>query len=119
MAKVGTPRISGGAVRDCLLGLQPKDFDVEVFEVSWEELVGVLNRLGKVSEVGKAFAVVRLSLEGRVIDFSLPRLESKTDPGHKGFEVRSDSSLDAKEAAARRDFTINSMALRLEERAYF
>ena len=107
---VGNPRISGGAVRDCLLGREPKDFDVEVFDVSWERLVTALNRLGKVSEVGKAFAVARLSMEEGAIDFSLPRLESKTDKGHKGFTVRPETSLDRKEAAARRDFTINSMA---------
>ena len=110
MAEVGTPRISGGAVRDWLLEREPEDLDVEVFDVSWENLMAVLKRLGKVNEVGKAFGVARLRVEPGEIDFSLPRLESKTDPGHKGFVVRSERSLDLKLAAARRDFTINSMA---------
>ena len=110
MAEVGTPRISGGAVRDWLLEREPEDLDVEVFDVSWKELMAVLNRLGKVNEVGKAFGVAKLRVEAGEIDFSMPRLESKTDPGHKGFVVRRLGSLDQKRAAARRDFTINSMA---------
>lgn len=110
VAKVGTPRISGGAVRDWLLKREPEDLDVEVFDVSWENLMAVLRGLGKVNEVGKAFGVARLRVGPGEIDFSLPRLESKTDPGHKGFVVRSEKSLDLKQAAARRDFTVNSMA---------
>ncbi len=110
VAEVGTPRISGGAVRDWLLEREPEDLDVEVFDVSWKGLMAVLNRLGKVNEVGKAFGVAKLRIEPGEIDFSMPRLESKTDPGHKGFVVRRQGSLDVKRAAARRDFTINSIA---------
>ena len=41
---------------------------------------------------------------------SLPRRESKTGRGHKGFEVIGDPHLDPKEAARRRDFTINAIS---------
>jgi tRNA nucleotidyltransferase (CCA-adding enzyme) len=41
---------------------------------------------------------------------ALPRTESKRGRGHRGFEVRSDPWLSFSEAAARRDFTINSIA---------
>ena len=31
------PLIAGGAVRDDLLGLEPKDFDIEVYRASFED----------------------------------------------------------------------------------
>ena len=47
------------------------------------------------------------------IDFSLPRLEVKTNKGHRGFKVDCQSSLSFKEAASRRDFTINAIGFNL------
>src|SRR5690606_12816221 len=44
-------------------------------------------------------------------DVSLPRKESKTGTGHKGFDVSPDPYLSFEEATSRRDFTINSMLL--------
>jgi tRNA nucleotidyltransferase (CCA-adding enzyme) len=60
--------------------------------------------------VGRSFGVVKLGTRaGHTYDFSIPRRDSKTAPGHKGFEVRFDPGLTPKEAAARRDYTINSL----------
>jgi tRNA nucleotidyltransferase (CCA-adding enzyme) len=44
------------------------------------------------------------------IDVALPRRESKSGRGHKGFEVRGDPSMSIEEAARRRDFTINAIS---------
>lgn len=96
----------GGAVRDALLGLRPKDFDVEVYGVSYDRLVGLLAGYGRVDLVGKSFGVVKLL----GFDFSIPRLESKTGPRHRDFHARFDESITPREAAARRDFTINAIA---------
>jgi tRNA nucleotidyltransferase (CCA-adding enzyme) len=100
----------GGCVRDWLLGLPNTDYDVEIFGVGYEELARALARWGKVDLVGRSFGVVKLSTAaGHTYDFSIPRRDSKTAPGHKGFEVTFDPGLTLKDAAARRDYTINSL----------
>jgi tRNA nucleotidyltransferase (CCA-adding enzyme) len=107
---VGRPRIVGGGVRDWLLGLEPKDFDIEVMGADYEALVRVLAPFGDADLVGRSFGVVKLRLAGSEYDFSLPRRESKTGAGHRGFAVAPDPTLSDAEAAARRDFTINAIA---------
>jgi tRNA nucleotidyltransferase (CCA-adding enzyme) len=100
----------GGCVRDSLLAMETKDIDVEVFGISFEQLAGALSRLGRTDSVGRSFGVVKLTLPGAsVIDFSIPRRDSKIAPGHKGFEIHFDPDIAPAEAAGRRDFTINSL----------
>src|SRR5436190_5217880 len=100
----------GGCVRDWLLQVPTKDYDIEVFGLGYQDLAQALEQWGKVDFVGRSFGVVKLTLPSRrVYDFSIPRRDSKTAPGHKGFEVRFDPALTPAEAAARRDYTINSL----------
>lgn len=100
----------GGCVRDWLLGNQSTDFDIEVFGVSYAELVRALSPFGRTDLVGRSFGVVKLGTRsGLTVDFSIPRRDSKTTPGHKGFEIEFDPGIAPREAAARRDFTINSL----------
>ncbi len=99
--------VVGGAVRDALLGIQPKDLDIEVYGISYDSLAAFLSRYGRVDLVGKSFGVVKLSNE---IDFSVPRRESKTGAHHRDFQATFDPSITPQEAASRRDFTINAMA---------
>ncbi len=99
--------IVGGAVRDALLGIQPKDLDIEVYGISYDSLAAFLSRYGRVDLVGKSFGVVKLSNE---VDFSVPRRESKTGAHHRDFQATFDPSITPQEAASRRDFTINAMA---------
>lgn len=111
--RVGRPRLVGGGVRDWLLGLAPKDFDVEVAGVDFEALHRVLAPFGATDVVGRSFGVikVRSAATGEEYDFSLPRRESKTGAGHRGFAVAPDPALSDADAAARRDFTVNAIAL--------
>jgi tRNA nucleotidyltransferase (CCA-adding enzyme) len=106
----GRPRLVGGCVRDWLLGLEPKDFDIEVYGLDYEALGRALASFGPTDLVGRSFGVLKLRLEGAEYDFSLPRRESKTGAGHRGFAVAPDPALTEAEAAARRDFTINAIA---------
>jgi tRNA nucleotidyltransferase (CCA-adding enzyme) len=100
----------GGCVRDALLGNPCKDFDIEIFGLSYEQLVNALSRWGRTDLVGRSFGVVKLTVRsGTTFDFTIPRRDSKIAPGHKGFQIDFNSALDPKEAAARRDFTINSL----------
>ncbi len=108
---VGRPRIVGGAVRDWLLGLEPKDLDLEVARASFTDLHRVLSPLGATDVVGRSFGVIKLRLaSGTEYDIALPRRESKTGAGHRGFAVEPDPTLSDAEAAARRDFTLNALA---------
>ena len=105
----GRAVVVGGWVRDHLLGIRSKDVDVEVFGLDVARLESLLGGFGKVHAVGRAFGVFRV---GDVdVDFSLPRRDSKSGPGHRGFDVAPDPSLDFAEAARRRDLTVNSIGI--------
>jgi tRNA nucleotidyltransferase (CCA-adding enzyme) len=102
----GRALIVGGWVRDQLLGHVSKDLDLEVFGVPADRLRGLLERFGRVDAVGESFSVYKVGN----IDVSLPRRESKSGRGHKGFDITGDPSLSIEEAARRRDFTINAIS---------
>ncbi len=110
--RVGRPRLVGGGVRDWLLGLVPKDFDVEVAGANFETLHRALAPFGATDVVGRSFGVikVRSAATRAEYDFSLPRRESKTGAGHRGFAIAPDPGMSDAEAAARRDFTVNAIA---------
>lgn len=104
--------VMGGAVRDAILGIEPKDIDIEVYGISYEKLIDFLSDYGKVDLVGQKFGVIIFnpSYSNIKYDFSIPRTENKLGVGHKGFDIKIDSNLTIKEAAIRRDFTMNSIA---------
>jgi tRNA nucleotidyltransferase (CCA-adding enzyme) len=109
----GRALLVGGWVRDFLRHRETIDYDIEVYGIEPERLRELLARQGRVDAVGEAFTVYKVKLrdDGNpfVVDVSLPRRESKTGPGHRGFLVVGDPSMSFAEAARRRDFTINSM----------
>src|SRR5690348_4367492 len=92
--------IAGGAVRDALLGAQPKDIDFEVYGISYDSLVEFLRAHGRVDLVGKSFGVVKFQAPGgAACDFSVPRRDSKTGPGHRDFRTAFDTAISPREAA--------------------
>lgn len=105
-ANGGRAMLVGGCVRDELMGIEPKDFDVEVYGIEPEKLKKILETFGRVDAVGEAFTVYKL---GNEIDVALPRRERKVARGHKGFVVEGDPEMSFEEAAKRRDFTINAI----------
>ncbi len=108
----GRALIVGGWVRDRLRGHPSKDIDLEVFGVPQDRLAPLLAPFGRVEAVGQSFPVYKVVAEGGgdLIDVALPRRESKSGRGHKGFEVIGDPAMTVEEAARRRDFTINAIA---------
>lgn len=89
----------------------PLDLDVEVHGLTAERLEGILGELAPVNLVGKAFSVWRTRLGGIDVDVSLPRRDSRVSPGHRGILARGDPWLGLREAARRRDLTVNAIAL--------
>ncbi len=107
-----TPRalIVGGFVRDALLGLHPKDLDIEVYGLTVDELVETIERTfsRRVDLIGASFGIFKVALEkGFDLDISLPRTESLAD---SDLRIVSDPFLSVSEAARRRDFTMNTLA---------
>jgi len=127
----GRAMLVGGSVRDRLLGIESKDFDIEVYGLDPSRLRTVLEQIGPVNTVGEHFSVYKLvfyrpappqtddseqSLSDHSapqqrfeIDVSLPRRESKSGHGHRGFVIEGDPAMSFSEAARRRDFTINAI----------
>jgi tRNA nucleotidyltransferase (CCA-adding enzyme) len=93
-------------VRDRLLGHASKDLDIEVFGIPAADLPAILGPFGKVEPIGQSFPVYKIG----TIDIGLPRRESKAGRGHKGFVVEGDPSMSVRDAARRRDFTINAIS---------
>ena len=96
----------GGCVRDELMRIESKDWDIEVYGIEPQKLREILDGFGKVDAVGEAFTVYKI---GQEIDVSLPRREKKVSRGHKGFIVEGDPNMSFAEASKRRDFTINAI----------
>ncbi|MDP2001175.1 MAG: multifunctional CCA addition/repair protein [Rhodoferax sp.] len=98
----------GGAVRDALLGLPVKDRDWVVVGGTPQALIdqGYL-------PVGKDFPVF---LHPRTKEeYALARTERKTAPGYHGFAVHAAPDVTLEEDLARRDLTINSIALQADK----
>jgi len=101
----GRALIVGGWVRDRLLGHESKDLDVEVYGIAADRLRHLLERFGRIEAVGESFQVYKLG----DIDVSLPRRDSKSGRGHRGFLVVGDPDMSIEDAARRRDVTINAI----------
>lgn len=97
----------GGFVRDRLLGLDNKDVDIEVHGIEPDRLYSILEKAGSPVAFGKSFGVYALRDEN--IDIAMPRRERAVGRGHRDFEVDVDPYIGTKQAAGRRDFTINAI----------
>jgi tRNA nucleotidyltransferase (CCA-adding enzyme) len=102
----GRALLVGGCVRDELMGVLPKDWDLEVYGVAPERLREILDQFGPVNVVGEAFTVYKLGLD---LDVSMPRRERKSGRGHRAFVIEGDPSMSFAEASMRRDFTVNAI----------
>jgi tRNA nucleotidyltransferase (CCA-adding enzyme) len=96
--------VVGGAVRDALMGLPVNDRDWVVVGSTPE----VMTAEGFMP-VGKDFPVF-LHPQTRE-EYALARTERKTARGYKGFAVQADPGVTLEEDLARRDLTVNAMAV--------
>ena len=99
----------GGAVRDRLLGLEPGDCDHVVVGSSPEEMI----RRG-FRAVGRDFPVFLHPRTGE--EYALARTERKQGRGYHGFVFHTGPDVTLAADLARRDLTINAMALTSDER---
>ena len=94
----------GGAVRDQLLGIPVKERDWVVVGSTPQQL---LNKHFK--QVGRDFPVFLHPKTNE--EYALARTERKSAPGYYGFECNFSDSVTLEEDLARRDLTINAMAI--------
>jgi tRNA nucleotidyltransferase (CCA-adding enzyme) len=94
----------GGAVRDALLGLRVQDRDWVVVGSTPE----AMSALGY-TPVGKDFPVFLHPQTHE--EYALARTERKTARGYKGFVVQAAPEVTLAEDLARRDLTVNAMAV--------
>jgi poly(A) polymerase len=97
---------AGGCVRDLLLGVEPKDFDVATSAIP-----DVVQKMfPKTLAVGAHFGVILVCTEGGITtEVATFRHDGAYSDGRRPDAVR--FSTDAREDVLRRDFTINGMLL--------
>ncbi len=100
----GRMYLVGGAVRDMFLEKTIHDRDYCVTGISQAEFK---NLFPEAHLRGKDFPVYDIDKN----EIALARTERKTSKGHKGFEIKTDKKISIEQDLARRDITINSIAI--------
>lgn len=93
---------AGGCVRDMLLGIQPKDFDI-VTSAKPDDIERILEHT---IPIGKQFGVILAIKNGHHFEIATFRSDAGYSDGRRPDAVE---FTNAKEDALRRDFTINAM----------
>jgi len=97
--------VVGGAVRDLLLGVPPKDYDVATNALPEE-----VHRLFRRSRlIGRRFKLVHCMFGAETIEVSTFRAGDSSDTDEHGRVLRDNVYGNREEDAARRDFTVNAM----------
>lgn len=117
-ARGGRSLLVGGAVRDLLLtGSLPPDLDLEV-RPPGGDLPALRDRLAAALPGWRTarlpFDVLRMEGDGLSLEWTPPRRETYRGPGpfaHDGFESTVDLDMTDAESFARRDLTVNAIAL--------
>lgn len=93
----------GGAVRDEMMGLEPRDLDYVVVGSTPEEMLNAGYK-----QVGANFPVFISEVDG--CEYALARTEVKNGNGYQGFDCAFGPEVSLEEDLARRDLTINAIA---------
>lgn len=98
----GRVYLVGGFVRDGVMGRESGDVDIEIHGMTPDAVRNMLGEIGPWKEMGASFGV--FGLRGYALDIALPRRG-----GGKGEDADVDPFMGIREAARRRDFTMNAM----------
>ncbi len=98
--------IVGGGVRDCMLGIEPKDFDVAT-NATPEQVKGEFRRA---MIIGKRFRLVHVTFGRETIETSTFRaMQANALTDEHGRVLRDNEFGSMQEDATRRDFTVNAL----------
>jgi tRNA nucleotidyltransferase (CCA-adding enzyme) len=107
-------RIAGGAVRDYLLGKDPKDIDIAT-TAKPDSVVAIFETLGyAVIPTGLQHGTVTVVVDSEAFEITTLRIDKETDGRHAEVEFVEDWKLDAE----RRDFTFNAMFMDKDGKVY-
>ena len=114
--KCGKGYIVGGAIRDILLELKPKDVDFAT-NLSYETLKTLFSEYTP-KETGKSFGVLRIRINN--IDYEIAKFRKDNYEEKDGLKIIPEEKKvsfvdDIRNDLARRDFTINAMAYNQKE----
>lgn len=99
-------RLVGGAVRDLVMGKQPKDWDMATNALP-HQTMKVLEEVGKPFDMSNGHGTVSVVLDGETYEVTTLRVDAETDGRHAQVVFVEDFKLDA----GRRDFTMNAMSM--------
>jgi len=103
-------RIVGGAVRDLVLGLDPKDIDM-ASDALPDTMMKILDGVGIRHEpTGLDHGTITAIIDGEPIEITTLRIDSETDGRHATVSFTNDWKQDAE----RRDLTFNAMSMDLK-----
>src|ERR1035437_3367851 len=74
--------VVGGAVRDAITGKNPKDYDLATNAIP-DAVISLLKYKYKVLEVGKAFGVVNVIIDGHEFEIATFRADSDSSDGRR------------------------------------
>ena len=97
--------VVGGAVRDLLLGLKPKDFDVATD--AYPEEVHKLFRRSRL--IGRRFKLVHVMFGDETVEVSTFRARTAAETDEHGRVLRDNIYGTREDDAIRRDFTVNAL----------
>ncbi|MBS05125.1 MAG: poly(A) polymerase [Gammaproteobacteria bacterium] len=95
----------GGGVRDLLLGLTPKDFDVATDALPDE----VLELFRNSRAIGKRFKIVHVRFGREIIEVATFRAAAEPEQADSGLILSDNEYGTLKEDVERRDFTVNAL----------
>lgn len=121
------PTLIGGAVRDFFLNGTPGfDWDIELGHETlffdkggWKDLGRALSKFGKMTFL--PYEIIKVESGFYTLEFSPPRIEHFREGSydHSNFEAEYQFNLPFEKAVLRRDFTINAMGIRFENKKEF
>ena len=106
--------IVGGCVRDAIMGIAPHDYDITTSAMP-NETKSIFDEY-KVIETGIKHGTVTVLMEGYPLEITTFRVEGEYLDGRRPSNVAFTRSL--KEDVARRDFTMNAMAMDVRGQVY-
>lgn len=102
-------RIVGGAVRDLVMGKDPKDIDMAT-DAHPEQMMQILDGVGIRHEpTGLQHGTITAIIDGEPIEITTLRIDTETDGRHAEVQFTNDWRKDAE----RRDLTFNAMSMEL------
>lgn len=109
-----TLRIVGGAVRDLLIGRQPKDIDLATDATPDEMIKFLKSERIRVIPTGLQHGTITAVIDGEQLEITTLRADTETDGRHAKVEFIRSWEEDAK----RRDLTYNAMSLDMDGTLY-